>query len=420
MQFCKTPIVLALFFVVIFIAGCGSTSNVAKPSMYNPTDNHHYKWTVLLYMDGKNNLAPEAIKNLNDLESAGSTNDVAIVAEVGHKSGYTGDTATWDELRRYFVMKDNNYNSINSLLVGTLPNQTDMASQQTLSDFIQWGVSRYPADHYALVLWDHGGGWYTNIRAMSAPKVMKSIFVDDTSGNEMSLGQLSSALNPYAKKFDLIVFDACLMGMIEVATSVKNSGSYMVASEDDVPGDGMPYAKVMSSLVANPGITADALGKGFVDEYYNAYGTSFDGGITLSLINLNTISQLESATNGLASAVNGHLSDIKTTVVGYVQSSQTFDSTDRSYTQYRDLYDFASGLSSTSYADIGSASENLKQAFQSTVIYERHNTSVPNAHGLSIYLPDPSFGSFSTWYSQYKRLQFSSDAPAWPYMISKY
>ena len=34
-----------------------------------------------------------------------------------------------------------------------------MADKQTLIDFVTWGVKTYTADHYILILSDHGTGW---------------------------------------------------------------------------------------------------------------------------------------------------------------------------------------------------------------------------------------------------------------------
>jgi len=37
--------------------------------------------------------------------------------------------------------------------------EVDMGDPQTLIDFVTWAVQKYPAQKYALILSDHGGGW---------------------------------------------------------------------------------------------------------------------------------------------------------------------------------------------------------------------------------------------------------------------
>lgn len=33
-----------------------------------------------------------------------------------------------------------------------------MGAQNTLEDYLTWATSTYPADHYMLIFWNHGGG----------------------------------------------------------------------------------------------------------------------------------------------------------------------------------------------------------------------------------------------------------------------
>jgi hypothetical protein len=37
--------------------------------------------------------------------------------------------------------------------------ETNTGDPTTLTDFIVWGQRTFPADHYAVVIWNHGGGW---------------------------------------------------------------------------------------------------------------------------------------------------------------------------------------------------------------------------------------------------------------------
>ena len=42
-----------------------------------------------------------------------------------------------------------------------------MGDPNTLVAFVQWATATYPANHYALILWDHGNGWRS--RALDDP-----------------------------------------------------------------------------------------------------------------------------------------------------------------------------------------------------------------------------------------------------------
>src|SRR5580700_3344947 len=34
-----------------------------------------------------------------------------------------------------------------------------MGSQATLESFLRWSMRSFPADHYFVIIWDHGQGW---------------------------------------------------------------------------------------------------------------------------------------------------------------------------------------------------------------------------------------------------------------------
>jgi hypothetical protein len=38
--------------------------------------------------------------------------------------------------------------------------ERNMGDKQTLTDFVSWSKTNYPADHYALYFWGHGRSWH--------------------------------------------------------------------------------------------------------------------------------------------------------------------------------------------------------------------------------------------------------------------
>lgn len=39
------------------------------------------------------------------------------------------------------------------------PGRTDTGDPAVLIDFLSWGIRRYPARRYFVVIWNHGEGW---------------------------------------------------------------------------------------------------------------------------------------------------------------------------------------------------------------------------------------------------------------------
>ncbi len=374
------------------------------------------KWTVMVYMAADNNLEAFGIGDMNEMEQVGSNSDVTVVVQIDRSSDYDTSNGNWIGARRYLVTKDNDQSTIHSTMLQDLGN-TNMASPQTLTNFIQWATSTYPADHYMLVLWDHGRGWRGGTTAMEIQQMpMKAILVDDSyNGAEMSLAGLTQALSN-APHTDLVFFDACLMGMLEVAHAIRNSAEVMVASEDDVPADGAPYDQVLNHLETAPGMSAQTLGQIMTDEYVSSYAGWYSGAITMSAVNLHSVDQLTTAADQFSDAVLANMSEVKAAVRNALAATQSFDKASAQYTDYRDLYDFARLVNANvTNTSVKSAAQNVMSAVNSLVIREGHSgLDVPNAVGISIYLPNPG-----DMIPSYSNMSFSQ-ATSWDDMLSQY
>lgn len=103
------------------------------------------KWTFMIFMAGNNNLSSAGDKDLGEMRAVGSTGDVNIVTEFDNE----GDRGT----NRYLVQRGGANEQRVSL------GETDSGDPKALMDFVGWAAQNYPAERYALVLWNHGGGW---------------------------------------------------------------------------------------------------------------------------------------------------------------------------------------------------------------------------------------------------------------------
>jgi hypothetical protein len=114
------------------------------------------KWTVMVYMSGDNTLDSAAWDDLGEMEDVGSTAQVKIVAQL---DPYT--TSSCSGTYRYYVTgtaaQGTSYPEYPADIVSVLSEQ-DMADPSVLGNFVNWATTNYPADHYLLVFWNHGGG----------------------------------------------------------------------------------------------------------------------------------------------------------------------------------------------------------------------------------------------------------------------
>jgi hypothetical protein len=378
------------------------------------------EWTIMVYMGADNNLESAAIDDINEMEWIGSTDNSNILVQIDRVPGYDYSNGDWTSTRRYYITYDQeDLNQINSLLIADL-GEKNMGDPQTLLDFIDWAIDNYPAENYFLILWDHGSGWHKDtkksrldnlekilhgsgkpiegekigelhkkdeIRSVLMPESpfeqvsFKLMCSDETDSDHLFNDEIQSVLENFAK-IDILGFDACLMGMIEVAFEFKDHAHYMIASEENEPNDGWPYDWILYELYNNPLMSPMDLCSTVVDRY--AYVMSNESGYdqTLSAIDLNYANQLGLKINEFCSEIMN--SGVYAEVIYYLGLAERFGDKLSHY----DLYDIADlAYQNLSGQNIKDRSLELKTAIEDAIIYEWHEYEHPGAHGLSIYFP---------------------------------
>jgi hypothetical protein len=382
------------------------------------------KWTFLVYMNAANDLERFGALNMNQMEQAGSTNDVNIVIQykrIAQSNGYD-DTSNgnWTDTRRYYVTQDSNTSNINSPLISQSSN-IDMGKAQTLQEFVRWGVAAFPAEKYCLVLWNHGAGWRSEKKGSP---ITRGFSYDDATGNHIDTIQLAGAVN-IDRKWDIITFDSSLMQMAEVAYEIRNQASYIVGSEESPPGTGYRYERLMNNLTGNPSQAPQTFASFIAQDTLAAYGTGSN--ITQSVLDASKVGALAPALNTLGSALTAAQATWGTQIASARRQAETYgDAGEIDYTQNKDLMDFlnklapATGTPPVNNAGVISAVQGVRTALTSTIISNANGTQHPRSNGLAIYIPSPS-QYVSTERQQvqegfgqsYSALSFSQAAPNW-------
>ena len=63
------------------------------------------KWTFLINLDADNNLEEFGIKDVNELEVVGSTDEVNFVVQFDRIDGYDESNDDWTSTKRFYVTK---------------------------------------------------------------------------------------------------------------------------------------------------------------------------------------------------------------------------------------------------------------------------------------------------------------------------
>ena len=306
------------------------------------------RWTVMVYLAGDNNLDGAGVVDLNEMKAVGSTPEVNIIAQFD-RAGARQQTS------RYYVRKAS---TLEQDVVANL-GETNTGDPNVLESFAQWGITNYPAEHYLLVLWNHGSGWDdTNVyraaqalnvevarkgktmlptmgiavssmttqqvRQISTQRFRRALFrgtvenamrtraiafddnAQDFLDNVETKRVMSAIRKRLGQKLDVLGMDACLMSMAEVAYQVRDDVAFTVGSEQTEPNDGWPYDAVLAELVARPSMTPLELTKLIVKKYVASYASG--DAVTQSAFDLARSEALASAISDLGVVLTTALS----------------------------------------------------------------------------------------------------------------
>lgn len=270
----------------------------------------------------------------------------------------------------------------------------NMADSATLTDFIQYCSSNYAADHYGLVLWDHGGG------------VVGGYGYDENfGGDSMSLTEMSRALGDASVHLDMLGFDACLMANFETCLMAAPYADYLIASEEPEPGCGWYYTDWIGKLSENCGIPPKRYGRQIIDDYITESG--WDSPSMYSTLGMFDLQQV---TQKLLPALSQFSDDaVQQLSAGeYRRISQSRSNTRAVYQSeldHIDLLDYAQHSQSET-------ADQLEQAVSDCVVYYRETENGSGDNGLSILFPYYDLSALDMLEEMYQTLGYDDAYPA--------
>lgn len=233
--------------VLLAVCALGVVAALAPAAAGTP----RAQWTFAIYMCSDNDLDQWGRLNVGQLMSAPASDEVNFLV--------LWDTSTGPA--QLLKVSHGQATEVGGFaLNGT---EVDMGDPATLVAFVDYVEAAYPADKVALTLWDHGDDF-------------TGICYDYDTGTGPDVDQLSHQEIGAAlagRHVDIIGGDGCGIGTVETAYEYVAQGitaEWFVASETYVPLDGFQYDRLAAGLVADPGMTPEALSKAMV-EHYAAY-----------------------------------------------------------------------------------------------------------------------------------------------------
>lgn len=347
-------------------------------------------YTLMLYMCASD-LESEcgfATEDLNEIMYGYIAGNLNVIVQTGGTAEWQNTVVADDRCQRYRVTEDG------LELVDDSLGMQNMADSATLTDFIQYCSSNYAADHYGLVLWDHGGG------------VVGGYGYDENfGGDSMSLTEMSRALGDANVHLDILGFDACLMANFETCLMAAPYADYLIASEEPEPGCGWYYTDWIGKLSENCGIPPKRYGRQIIDDYITENG--WDSPSMYSTLGMFDLQQV---TQKLLPALSQFSDDaVQQLSAGeYRRISQSRSNTRAVYQSeldHIDLLDYAQHSQSET-------ADQLEQAVSDCVVYYRETENGSGDNGLSILFPYYDLSALDMLEEMYQTLGYDDAYPA--------
>lgn len=368
------------------------------------------EWTILLVMQGDNNLSYFMHNNIALLKKIGSTNNITILTQ-------------WDEPLKHTTYR---YKIGKNKLLDNASLSQDMGINPELElvDAARWAFTKYPSKQRALVMWNHGSGAIDEIQGWQKHR---GILYDFSSKkcltNEGLLRSLATIQRDVlgGNKLDLIGMDACLMAMIEIAYQIKSFTNILVASENIEHTPGWHYDAIFRELTtSSQQHTASTLAH-LIVRSFASFNEKRNAIYTQSAINLTNITLLK---ENVAAFAHACLTAPQQNILQKYISEARNTCTSFDYDRFIDLYDFyqlmqkticsKKNLSTTTSTSLLNIIDEGKVLFKKCIIGSRTGHAFPRAHGMSIYFPlapdlHPSYDS--TLFAQ---------ETSWPLFLQKF
>jgi len=369
------------------------------------------EWTLLLFMNGKNDLEDYVDVGLQQIEQVAHHADIRVVVQAGKLADPT--------VKRFLMKPDNDPTKITSPVLQDL-GPVDMGDHKVLQDFIHWGVENFPSKHYILVLWDHGYGWHGDepdspVVRPGTKRKPNDISTDETTGNTITTEQMTAVIADFSKiigrKVDIVATDACFMASLEVAYEIAPYANFYLGSEEIIPVTGWPYHHILENWAKNTRLSPDAVAKLITDEYvkFHEAGIEVDKReVVYSAMNLSKIDAFVTSLRHFSEKLLARPKAPELFTLGAHALRFAFE-------DYVDLGDLAKRYQAGLLPDELALLQQVQKDYQALIYHNRITPEYHEATGASIWMPIKET-DVARLMPDYRKLKFAA-ATGWDRVI---
>jgi hypothetical protein len=274
--------------------GTGNSAEITG----NPNGQAEKEWTIMIYMAGDNDLSVDMVYALEDVKKVIKKDSKANLLVYYDSSAQHVPTLYCDftsveapcyqpsylvpknfvsnDRARRFVENENYLFDENS------------AAAYSILNFVDWclNVQKKRTPKYALIFSGHGSAFQN-----------KTLMIDSASDYYLTVSKLRWVLERITTKtpddnrplligqaIDILGFDSCVMGMIELAYEFGKYTKNLVASEGSIPSAGWAYGNILSELISAEKAKSETdIAKVFVENFIEKQADFAIGGVSVDM-----------------------------------------------------------------------------------------------------------------------------------------
>ena len=348
--------------------------------------------SVLVYMSGSDleSEAASATADLREMIAAGIASDgeITILVETGGAEKWHTDGVDRRATQIHRVTGE----GLSRLETLPLRNMGDGA---TLSEFLAYARTHFPAQRTLLILWGHGDG--------PDGGVCFDDLHDDDSLTPEEIAEALTQAREAGQRVDAVVLDACLMNCADLLNAFGPCTDYIVASQASTLSTGCNYRDWLSHLSQAPDIETGALCARIAQGYVQtARHGAFTASTTISVLDARRADALWRAVENLYARLCASLPEAQRALFAARAALTSFDEegpdTASNLVDALQLCNAFESLAPGECAALRAAVENAVAFCESSGAY------VGNACGLSLYMPDANAQRLSLLFERYRPL----------------
>lgn len=343
-------------------------------------------WTVMVFMNSRNELDRAFNADFDELRKGGSTGTMNVVAELG---------LLGKPVMRGYIWQN--------VFENVSQSQTaDMGNYLELADFVSWAKKNFPAKKYLLIVWGHGSGWLDLYGGQRT--VNRGVSYDYQSQNFIKTSQFKKVFEA-AGPVDVLLFNACRMQSAEVLYELRDGARYIVGSQFDVQADTFDLTRVLE--ITGASATAEGAARDIVSTAVNmTAGTP----VSVSAVDANALKALPKYLDAVAELVEAGVYPVRQIYA----LTPRFDTVRQPSTV--DLYALASVMTSSPQPERAAA---LRDFVTGQLVRQQFpHTSGLGMHGVSIELPYPNQYNAPGYKANYATLELGK-ASRWGGFLQK-